>query len=327
MKRRDFITLLSGAAAWPISARAQQPALPVIGFLGLGSPEGEARFVAAFRKGLSETGYIEGRNVTIEFRWAQNNIKLLPELAADLVRRRVDVIVVPAGTSAVLAAKAATATIPIVFHIGADPVQSGLVTSLSRPGGNVTGVSDLSPQIVSKRLQFLHEMKPGTGPIAVLVNLEDDFVGKTNVLEVQAASATLGRTTTIVYAGSNREIDAAFESFVNNKAEALLITPNNLFSNRAVQIAILAARHGIAAIHTIREFTRVGGLMSYGSDDANQLRQVALYVSRILKGEKPADLPVLQATTFEFVINLQTARTLGLAVPSTLLAIADEVIE
>jgi putative ABC transport system substrate-binding protein len=328
IKRRAFITLLGSAAAtWPIAARGQQPGMPVIGLLGLGSPEGEAGFVAEFRKGLGDAGYVADRNVTIAFRWAQNDNARLAGLAADLVRRRVDVIVVLAGTSAVLAAKAATTTIPIVFHTGADPVRSGIVTSLNRPTGNITGVFGLAPQVVSKRLGLLHEIAPGRGPIAVLSNPGDDFTGKTDIPELQAAAATLSRTIEVFNATNNREIDAAFENIVKAKAEALLVTPNNLFNNRSSQIAILAARHGIPAITSARAFPVAGGLMSYSGSAADQYRQVALYTARILKGEKPADLPVMQASKFELVINMQTARSLGIMVPPSLLATADEVIE
>jgi len=326
MRRRAFITLLGGAAAWPLSARAQEPK-SIVGFLGPGSPEGEVRFVSAFRRGLNEAGFVEGRNVTIEFRWAENDPKHLPELAADLVARRVDVIVVPAGTPAVMAAKAATTIIPIVFQVGADPVRSGLVASLNRPGGNVSGVSGLAQEVVSKRIGLLNEMKPGTGPIAVLLNPTDDFAGLTPKAEMQAASAALKRPIEFFDAADNREIDAAFDKMISKRVDALVINPNNLFANRAGQIAILAARHVLPAIHPLSDFPHLGGLMSYGASVTDRLRQVGMYTGRILKGEKPADLPVLQAAKFEFVINLQTARTLGIMVPPTLLAIADEVIE
>jgi putative ABC transport system substrate-binding protein len=327
LRRREFIAGLGSAAVWPLAARAQQPKTPVVGFLGLGSPEGEVRFVSAFRKGLNEAGFVEGRNVTIEFRWAENDAKRLPELAADLVARRVDVIVVPAGTPAVLAAKAATTTIPIVFQAGADPVRSGLVASLNRPGGNITGVSGLAQEIVSKRIGLLNEMKPGTGPIAVLLNPSDDFAGLMPKTEMQAASAALRRPVEFFYATDNREIDAAFDEMIGKRVEALVINPNNLFANRASHIAILAARHALPAIHPLSEFPHLGGLMSYGASVTDRLRQVGIYTGRILKGEKPADLPVMQAAKFELVINLQTARTLRVKVPPTLLAIADEVIE
>ena len=326
MRRREFITLLGGAAAWPLTARAQQLSA-TIGFLSLGSPEGEASFVTAFRKGLSEGGYVEGRNVAIEFRWAQNDVNRLPELAADLVRRRVDAIVVPTATPGALAARAATATIPIIFRVGFDPVRSGLVTSLNRPGGNITGVSALSQQVVTKRLGLLNELKAGRGPIAALVNPIDDPGAERTVAELRAASETIGRPIEIFFAHTNREIDVAFENMAQNKVEGVLIGPSSLFSNRIGHIAILAARYGLPTIHGLREFPIIGGLMSYGASISDQLRQVGLYAARILKGEKPADLPVIQSSKFEFIINMQTARTLRVTVPDTLLARADEVIE
>jgi putative ABC transport system substrate-binding protein len=326
MRRREFLTLLGAVAGWPLAARAQQPHA-TIGLLSLGSPEG-SEVLRAFRKGLNEAGYVEGRNVTIEFRWAENDPKRLPELAADLVARRVDVIVVSAGTPAVQAAKAATATIPIVFRTGADPVRSGLVASLNRPAGNVTGVSALAQEAERKRLGLLNEMRPGAGPIAVLHNPnDDDFDGRTTEAELQAAAAILKRPLEFFYADSSREIDAAFEEMTRKKAEAVLVNSSNLFTNRAGQITILAARHALPAINVQPEFARLGGLMSYGSSVADQLRQVGIYAGRILKGEKPSDLPVMQATKFELVINLQTARTLGIEVPPTLIATADEIIE
>jgi len=330
MRRRDFITLLGGAAAVPsfrpLAARAQQPSA-TIGFLSQGSPEGEARFVSAFRKGLNEAGFVEGRNVTIEFRWAENDTKRLPELAAELVARRVGVIVVAAGTPAVLAAKAATAAIPIVFQTGADPVRTGLVQSLNRPGGNITGVSGLGQETETKRLGLLNEARPGAGPIAVLFNPNDDFGGQMSKAEFQAAAAALNRPLEFFYAGSNREIDTAFEEMIGKKVEAVLLNSSNLYVDRAGQIATLAARHVLPAIHAVSDFPHLGGLMSYGGSIADRLRQVGTYAGRILKGEKPGNLPVVQATKFEFVINLQTARTIGLTIPPGLLAIADEVIE
>jgi putative tryptophan/tyrosine transport system substrate-binding protein len=326
VKRRQFMTLIGGAAAWPITARGQQPRA-TIGFLSLGTGVGEVRFVSSFRNGLNEAGYVEGRNVTIEFRSAENDPKRLPELAAELVARRVDVIVVPAGTPAVQAAKAATATIPIVFRTGADPVGSGLVPSLNHPGGNLTGVSALAQEVVPKSLRLLNEMKPGAGPIAVLLNPNDSFGGQMTEAELQVLSAALKRPVQFFYAGNNREIDTAFDEMIRKKVEAVLVRPSNLFNNRAGQIAILAARHTLPAMHELPEFTQLGGLMSYGGSVTEQLRQVGFYTGRILKGEKPGDLPVVQPTKFELVINLQTAKTLGIMVPPTLLAIADEVIE
>ncbi len=300
--------------------------MPVVGYLYAGSPEPSAIQVAAFRKGLSETGYVEGRNVAIEFRWAHNEIDRLPELAADLVRRRVAVIVTPGSVTPALAAKAATTTIPIVFSSGADPVQSGLVASLNRPGGNVTGFSTMSNEIGAKRLGLLHELLPGAARFAVLVN-PNSPTAELQIKDAQAAASTIGRQVEILYAGTNSEIDTAFASLVQKRADALLVSSEGFFTNRRVQLVTLAARHAVPAIYHVREFAEAGGLMSYGPSQTDQWRQVGIYVGRILKGEKPADLPVMRPTKFEFIINLQTARLLGITVPPTLLAIADEVIE
>jgi putative ABC transport system substrate-binding protein len=331
MQRREFITLLGGAATMssslrPRAAHAQQRAMPVVGYLYLGSPEASALQVAAFRKGLSETGYVEGRNVAIEFRWAHNEIDRLPELAADLVRRRVAVIATPGSVAAGLAAKAATATIPIVFSGGADPVQSGLVASFNRPGGNVTGFSTMSNEIGAKRLGHLHELLPGAARFAVLVN-PNGPTAELQIKDAQAAASTIGRQVEILYAGTNPEIDTAFASLVQKRADALLVSSEGFFTNRRVQLVTLAARHAVPAIYHVREFAEAGGLMSYGPSQTDQWRQIGIYAGRILKGEKPADLPVMRPTKFEFIINLQTARLLGITVPPTLLAIADEVIE
>jgi len=314
------------SSLWPLAACAQQPAMPVVGYLYAGSPEPSAIQVAAFRKGLSETGYVEGRNVAIEFRWAHNEIDRLPELAADLVRRRVAVIVTPGSVTPALAAKAATTTIPIVFSSGADPVQSGLVASLNRPGGNVTGFSTMSNEIGAKRLGLLHELLPGAARFAVLVN-PNSPTAELQIKDAQAAASTIGRQVEILYAGTNSEIDTAFASLVQKRADALLVSSEGFFTNRRVQLVTLAARHAVPAIYHVREFAEAGGLMSYGPSQTDQWRQVGIYVGRILKGEKPADLPVMRPTKFEFIINLQTARLLGITVPPTLLAIADEVIE
>jgi putative tryptophan/tyrosine transport system substrate-binding protein len=327
MHRRSVLTLLgASAAAWPLAARAQQPAMPVVGYLYPGTPETSANLIAAFRKGLRETDYVEGRNVAIQFRFAQNEFERLPELAADLVRRRVAVIATPGSTPATLAAKAATTTIPIVFQIGGDPVQAGLVASLNRPGGNVTGVTSMNGDIEAKRVGLMHELLPRATRFAVLVNPNNPNVAPLT-RDVQAAAAAIGRQIEVLTAGTNRDIDAAFSSLVQKRADALLVSAERLFFDRRAQILTLAAHHRVPAIYPWRENAEAGGLMSYGASVADDFRQVGIYVGRILKGEKPADLPIMRASKFEFVINLQTARTLGIEVPPTLLALADEVIE
>ena len=324
IQRRAFITLLGGAAAWPLAARAQQSAkLPVIGVLGFGWPE--ASVAAAFHKGLNVTGYSEGRNVAIEFRWAQNDTARLVDLAADLARQRVSVIAALGGTSA-LAAKAATATIPIVFNTAGDPVQMGLVATLNRPGGHVTGIADLHMQLAAKRLGFLYELLPRATRLAVLVNPNSRVV-QTEIAEAQAAAAAIGRELDVVGASTSREIDIAFASLVQNRTDGLLVGPHSFFLNRRAQLVTLTARHALPTMFGFREIAEAGGLMSYGPSLSDEDRQVGIYVGRVLKGEKPADLPIMQPTKFEFVINLQTARVLGLDVPPTLLSLADEVIE
>jgi len=327
LRRREFIWLLGGAAAgWPLVARTQQPTMPVIGLLHPGSPEANARFVAGFHKGLAETGYVEGRNILIEYRWGHGESTRLPELAADLVRRAANVIVTPGGVAAALAAKAATATIPIVFVIGVDPVQAGLVVSLNRPGGNVTGITSMNSGLAAKQLGLLHQLLQRDARFVVLVNSSNPQI-RLAVADVKAAAAAMGQPLDIVTAKTNREITPAFKEAVQKRADAILISPDPLFSSRPVQLATLAARHAMPAIYALREFAESGGLISYGSNFTDMFRQAGTYVARILKGEKPADLPILQATKFELVINLQTAEVLGLAVPPSLLAIADEVIE
>jgi putative ABC transport system substrate-binding protein len=326
VRRRDFITLLGGAAAWPLAARAQQAPMPVIGFLHSGSPEPNANRVAAFRKGLSEAGYVEGQNVAIEFRWAVDQSDRLPDLAADLIRRRVAVIATPGSTPASLAAKAATETIPVVFLIGGDPVALGLVASLNRPGGNATGVNLQLVELVPKQLGMLRELVPAANRFVALVNPNTAYTD-TVVKHLQASASGLGVPIKILRAGTDREIDAAFANLVQKPGGALLVGPDAVFVSRRAQIVTLAARHALPAIYYVRDFAGIGGLMSYGPNLAHTYRQTGIYVGRVLKGEKPADLPVVQPTKFELVVNLNTARALGLTVPDRLLALADEVIE
>ena len=327
MRRREFITLLGGAAAaWPLAARAQQGAVPVIGFVYPGTPELSTGVVAAFRKGLGETGFVEGRNVMVEFRFAYNDNTRVTELLADLVSRRVAVIVTPGSTSTALAAKAATMSIPIVFSVGTDPVEIGLVTSLSRPGGNVTGITSLNSELAAKRLGLMLELLPSAVRFATLVNPNNRNT-ESLTRDAQAAASAIGRQVEILAAGTPREIDAAFVSLVQKRADALVVSPDPLLDTRRVQLVTLAAHQRLPAIYSFRENVEIGGLMSYGSSAADRDRQVGLYAGRILKGEAPVNLPVMRAAKFEFVFNLQTARALGLDVPATLLAQADEVIE
>jgi len=325
MRRRDFISLVGGAAAWPRAARAQQP-IPVVGFLHAGSPEPNVNFVVAFRTGLGKTGYVEGQNLAIEFRWAAGQDARLPEMAADLVRRQVAAIVTPASTPAALAAKAATTTIPIVFTTGGDPISLGLVASLNRPGGNATGVAFMTVELTAKRLSLLHELVPGAAGVIALVD-PNYALAEAIIKDLQEARATLGLQVEILYAGTAREIDAAFATMVQNRADALLMTASPFFTNRRVQIVTLATRHALPVLYDIREFAEAGGLMSYGPSFRDIYQQAGIYTGRILKGERPADLPVMQPTKFELVINLTTARALGITVPNMLLARADEVIE
>src|SRR5271165_1451061 len=327
MRRREFITLLGGAATWPLAAHAQQTKMPVVGFLHPGSPDGAiAKFVVGFRKGLGEAGYVEGRNVAIEYRWAHGESSRLPELAADLVSRSVTVIAILGSAAAALAAKAATATIPIVYAGGVDPVLAGLVVSLNRPGGNVTGITSMNVGLGTKHLGFLHQLLQRHARFAVLVN-PNNPQSQSVITNAQAAASAMGQLLEILTATTKRDISPAFSDAVQKRVDALLFSPDPLFTNRLVQLAVLAARHAMPTIYSIREFPEAGGLMSYGSDFTDLFRQAGTYTGRILKGEKPADLPFIQATKFELVVNLQTAETLGLDVPATLLALADEVIE
>jgi putative ABC transport system substrate-binding protein len=327
VRRRDFITLLGGAAtAWPLAARAQQAGMPVVGFLRADTPASGANVVAAFRKGLSETGFVEGRNLAIEFRWAQNDRDRMPELAADLVRRKVDVIATPGSAVGAVAAKALTTTIPIVFSSSGDPVQLGLVTSLNRPGANVTGFTDMSSELVPKELGLLHELLPGAARFGVLVSRNYAWADDVTK-DAQSAAAAIGRQVELLFAGTDREIDAAFANFVQKRVDALLVTDDVVLAGRRTQILTLAARHSMPAIYCARPWADAGGLMSYGSISTDQGRQAGIYTGRVLKGEKPADMPVMRATKFEFIINLATARAIGIEVPLTLLATADEVIE
>jgi putative ABC transport system substrate-binding protein len=324
VKRREFITLLSGAAAWPLAARAQQSALPVIGFIGLSSANARWR---AFLQGLGEAGFVEGKNVEIEYRWAEGRYNRFPELAADLVRHRVSVITTPGNTLAALAAKAATATIPIVFSIADDPVKRGLVANLARPGGNVTGTSFLTAELAAKRLALLHELVPAAARYAALLNPADATRAESIANDVAEAARALDLQIQIFNASTSGEIDAAFAALARERVDALFVSPDSLFNSRRVQLANLAARYAIPASFAVRDYVEAGGLTSYGTDLALMYRQAGVYTGRILKGAKPADLPVEQSTKFEFVINLQTAKMLGIAVPPMLLAPADAVIE
>ena len=326
MKRRSFITLLGGAAAaWPLAARAQQAAMPVVGFLDPRSPDGMTERLRGFRQGLKDTGYVDGENVAIEYRWAEGQNDRLPALADELVRRRVAMIAA-FGIVAAFAAKAATTTIPIVFAAALDPVRLDLVASLARPGGNLTGINIFTTELVAKRLELLRELVPGAVRVAVLVNPTYPD-SELMVRDVAAAARAMGLQIQVLNASTSREIDAAFATIVRERPDALFVGNDAFFNARRVQLALLAGRHGVPAIFSDREYAEAGGLMTYGSNIVDVYRQVGVYAGRILKGAKPADLPVVQSTKFELVINAQTARMLGLTVPPTLLATADEVIE
>jgi putative tryptophan/tyrosine transport system substrate-binding protein len=329
MKRREFITLLGSAAAWPLAALAQQPAMPVVGFLNAASPDLFAHVVRAFHLGLSETGYVEGRNVAIEYRWAENQYDRLPELAAELVRRRVSVITTGSSTLAALAAKAATTTLPIVFLMGSDPVQFGLVASLNRPGGNLTGITTLNLEMTPKRLQVLRELLPTTTIMAVLVNpINTPATVETEVRQVQAAAHTLGlQMVHVLQASTERDLDSAFSTLIQRRAGGLVISADTFFSGKSVELAALASRHAVPTISPYRDFVTAGGLMSYGGSVTELYRLAGVYTGRILKGEQPADLPVQQVTKVQLAINLKTAKALGLTVPTSLIGRADEIIE
>ena len=327
MRRRAFITLLGGAAVWPLAAHAQQAAVPVVGFLHPSSPEPFADRPRAFRQGLKEAGFVEGENVAIEYRWADNQNDQLPALAAELVRRRVAVIAAVGGNNSAFAAKAATTTIPIVFDVGEDPVRLGLVASLARPGGNLTGINFFTAELAAKRLELLRELVPGAIRIAVLVDPAGPTTTESTLRDIEAAARTMRLQIQILNASTSREIEAAFASFAGERPDALFVGISPFFIVRRVQLAQLAARHAIPAIYQDRLHAEVGGLISYGASLTDAYRQVGVYTGRILKGAKPSDLPVVQSSKFELVINAPTARMLSLAVPPSLLARADEVIE
>jgi putative ABC transport system substrate-binding protein len=328
MRRRDFITLIGGAAAaWPLAARAQQSAMPVVGLVNARSPEASERQVAAFRKGLNEAGCVEGQNVTVEYHWLNGQYDRLASLMADLVRRRVAVIATPGATLPALAAKAATATVPIVFGVAEDPVGLGLVASFARPGGNATGINIFLNELVAKRLGLLHELVPKAVRVAVLVNPANAPSAEATLRDLPEAARAIGLQTQVLNASTSREIEAAFATLVRERADALFVAPDAFFISRRVQFVTLAARYGIPTAHNAREEVEAGGLMSYGTDNLDMWRQVGVYTAQILKGAKPADLPVLQSTKFEFVINLQTARALGIEVPNSIQLLADELIE
>jgi len=326
VKRRDFITLIGGAAAWPLATSAQQPAVPVIGLLDATS-DSLADHLRAFRGGLAETGHVEGQNVAIDFRLAEGQLDRFPSLAADLVRRQVSLIAVPGSAAAALAAKAATTTIPIAFGVPEDPVKLGLVASVPWPGGNATGINFFTAEVMAKRLGLLHELVPAAARLAVLINPANVGRGPLTRAELEPAAGVLGLRLQFYDASTNQEIDAAYARLVHERPDALFVSSDVFFTSRRVQLISLAARHALPAAYSVREFVEAGGLMSYGTNITDMYRQVGVYSGRILKGEKPADLPVLQVSKFELVINLQTAKLLRIDVPPMLLARADEVIE
>jgi putative ABC transport system substrate-binding protein len=326
MQRRKFIALLSGAAAWPFTTRAQQPARPVIGFLSSASPDLYANRLRAFRQGLKEAGYVEGQNVAIEYRWAEGQNDRLPALAAELVQRHVDVIAAAGGTPSAVAAKAATATIPVVFGVAVDPVKIGLVASLNRPGGNLTDITNLNVEVGPKRLELMRELIPAATNIAVLVNPTSP-IAEPFSRSMQAAARTLGQQVHVLQASTEQDFDKVFADLARLRAGALVISPDVFFNTKIEQLAVLSLRHAVPAIFQYREFAAAGGLISYGSDETEYYRLIGIYAGRILKGEKPADLPVVQSTKVEMILNLKTAKALGITVPLPLLGRADEVIE
>jgi putative tryptophan/tyrosine transport system substrate-binding protein len=325
--RRELIAALGGAVAWPLAARGQQPAMPVIGYVGTGSRESDAFRLPSFRQGLSESGYVEGRNVSIEYRWAEGHNDRLPAIMAELVRRQVTVIAVPASTPGALAAKAATSTIPIVFYIGLDPVELGLVASLHHPGGNITGVTGWNVAVGPKRLELLHEVIPKATVIGLLVNPSSPDLADADSREQQAAAQTLGLKFDVLHASTERDLDSVFSTLVEQRIGGVVIGTDSFFNTRKEQIAALSVHHRVPTIHQYREFAAAGGLMSYGTETSDLSRQVGVYTGRILKGEKPAEMPVQQATRVELTINLKTAKALGITFPLSLLGRADEVIE
>jgi putative tryptophan/tyrosine transport system substrate-binding protein len=327
MKRREFITLLGGAAAWPVAARAQQIANPVVGYLYPGLPEAGANGLMAFRKGLSEAGYIEGRNLTLDVRWANGQYERIPELLVELIQHKVAVLVLAGGVAATLAAKSLTSSIPIVFSIVGDPVELGLVSSLNRPGGNITGTTDMVVELTAKQFSLLHELVPKAKRFALLVNPSVRAIAEPVARDFRAAAASVGREIELLQASNAADIAAAFAMLTWKPVDGLLVGPDTVFTNRRVQLLTLAARHGVATISASRSFAEAGGLMSYGPPPTERDRQAGVYTARILKGEKPAELPIQRPTKFELLINRQTADALGIDIPTALLARADEVIE
>jgi putative ABC transport system substrate-binding protein len=328
MRRRDFIKAVAGsAAAWPITVRAQQPVTPTIGFLAAGSPDKDAKRVREFLQGLSETGYFEGQNVQIEYRWAKGQNDQLPALAAELVQRQVAVIAAEGGTASALASKAATSTIPVVFQMGGDPVEVGLVTSLSRPGGNLTGVTSLTAEVEPKRLELMHELIPTARMFAVLINPTAPINADKTPKILQPAATALGVKLLFLNAAADSDFDTVFATLLRERANGLVISPDAFFTSRTEQLAAQALRHAVPAIFTFRDFAVAGGLLSYGGSFTDLHRQVGIYTGRILKGERPADLPIVQSSKVELIVNLKTARSLGLTVPMSLLGRADEIIE